>query len=578
MRPTEKSCIDRQRVLIDVARQLSSAQNVEDLLDHILLRSREVMDCEVCSVLLPEESNGDLRIRSTLASTGGAPVLIPKGQGIAGEVFSTKKKINIEDARSDPRHFAAAGEQEGLKTRSLLTIPLLEGDRCLGVMQAINSDQREAFTRDDEEIFEFLGSLVAVTLIRIEASRNAIRQAEAKTQLDLAQEIQRSFLPPGGVRLGSLSLEAFYEPASEIGGDFYFWHELEECQKVLFGVADVSGKGLAAALDMARASTLIASTAHRCARIGISEWMAELNRRLCEVMNAGRFIAVNAIVADQCRRTAQICVAGLPHPMILNNGIWREVVAPRNPPLGISCELSFKQIGLPLAAAQDWLMFTDGILELSDANGDFFEDEAFEASLQRLAKSPSRNRSLLGQLIADWRSFGGGAPNYRDDTTVLSVHDHAEPPSCEFAFTCGPDTVKNARNFVDEWTRFCGFDDRTSGLVVLGCDEVFTNIIKHAYCCKAETDAEKNAQNYGEGPALCKIEANSRALVIQIEHEGEGITSSQMHEILDSPLPSPSETVGGLGIHVIGKIFDNVVVVCETDESRPCLILTKHWD
>ena len=79
MKDSAKSSVVRQHILLDVARQLSSAQNVEELLDYILLRSREVVDCKVCSVLLPEGATGELRIRSTLNPISNAPVLIPEG-------------------------------------------------------------------------------------------------------------------------------------------------------------------------------------------------------------------------------------------------------------------------------------------------------------------------------------------------------------------------------------------------------------------------------------------------------------------------------------------------------------------
>ena len=135
----------RQSVLLDVARRLSSTQNLVELVDHILQRSREVMDCEVCSILLPEGHSGDLLIRSTLDPINSMEVRVPKGKGIAGDVFATKKVVNIEDALNDPRHFRPAADKSDLITRAMVTIPLLDGERCLGVMQAINPNHGTSF-------------------------------------------------------------------------------------------------------------------------------------------------------------------------------------------------------------------------------------------------------------------------------------------------------------------------------------------------------------------------------------------------------------------------------------------------
>ena len=239
----------RRQALLEVARNLGGAADLQESLDKILQSSREVMDCEVCSILLPEKRTGDLIIRSTRNER--RTIRIPRGEGISGRVFSTKKAVNSRDAQRDARHYSPAGSSTGLLTRAMLTIPLLDGDRCLGVMQAINPRDGTVFDEPDEEIFEAFGGLVSVTLIRLEAQRGEVREAERRRDLSLANEIQSSFFPKDGERFDGLRVGAYYEPASEVGGDFYFWHGLGD-GSVLLGVGDVCGKGLGAALDMAR--------------------------------------------------------------------------------------------------------------------------------------------------------------------------------------------------------------------------------------------------------------------------------------------------------------------------------------
>lgn len=189
----------------------------------------------------------------------------------------TQKVVNIEDALNDPRHFRPVSDQSDLVTRAMVTIPLRWGS-FLGVMQAINPNNGSAFHPQDVEMFETFGSLIAVTLIRLESQKKAIQEAENRQQLSLATEIQNSFLPAPQVRLGNVAVETFYEPASEVGGDFYFWHQIDD-GKILLGVGDVCGKGLPAALDMARGTTLIASTAYLCVSMNLAEWMTTLNKR-----------------------------------------------------------------------------------------------------------------------------------------------------------------------------------------------------------------------------------------------------------------------------------------------------------
>lgn len=529
----------RQNVLIDVARRLSSTHNLVELVDHILKQSREVMDCEVCSILLPDGPSEDLLIRSTLDPINAMDVRVPKGKGIAGDVYATKKVVNIEDALNDPRHFRPASDKSDLVTRAMVTIPLLDGDHCLGVMQAINPNHGAGFNAQDVEMFETFGSLIAVTLLRLESQKKAIQEAENRQQLSLATEIQNSFLPAPQVRLENISVESFYEPASEVGGDFYFWHEIDD-GKILLGVGDVCGKGLPAALDMARGTTLIASTAHLCVSMNLAGWMTTLNKRLCGVMKAGRFIAINAMLVCPKTRQVQLCCAGLPGAQVFDGKAWKEVPAPGNAPLGIACSARYEECVLPLSTGRHWMLFTDGILEVQNSAGEYFEDQAFATALQQA----DGGADFLKHLVEKWRAFAHGA-SYQDDATVLTITDHSAPPPSELALACHPDTLRLVREFIEAWAAYHGIRDDLTGLMVLGCDEVMSNICKYAYCSSSS-----------ERPACCRIESDAGSVRILIEHHGEGITNEDFQKLVAPP--STGQRIGGLGLHVISEIFDHV--------------------
>lgn len=544
----------RQSVLLDMARRLSSTENLVELVDHILQQSREVMDCEVCSILLPDGPNEDLLIRSTMDPINAMEVRVPKGKGIAGDVYATKKAVNIEDALSDPRHFRPASDQTILVARAMVTIPLLDGERCLGVMQAINPNHGAAFTPQDVEMFETFGSLIAVTLMRLESQKKAIREAENRQQLSLATEIQNSFLPAPQVRLGDVEVETFYEPASEVGGDFYFWHQIDD-GKILLGVGDVCGKGLPAALDMARGTTLIASTAHLCVAMSLAEWMATLNKRLCDVMKAGRFIAINAMLICPKTRRVWLCCAGLPGAQVYDGVAWKEVAAPGNAPLGISCAARYEEAAMPFSTGRQWMLYTDGILEVQNRAGEYFEDKAFAAAMQHT----QGGSGFLQHLVERWRTFALGAA-YQDDATVLTITDHSTPAPTEIALTCHPDTLRLVREFVETWSAHHGLCDEFTGLLVLGCDEVMSNICKYAYCATST-----------ERAATCRLESDEGAVHIFIEHYGAGITNEDFQKLV-SP-PSIDCRIGGLGLHVISEIFDRVDF--RREEGRSVIELVK---
>lgn len=546
--------VSRQNVLIDVARRLSSARDLDDLVDHILMRSREVMDCEVCSILLPDGPDEDLLIRSTMDEINATGVRVPKGKGIAGDVYATKTAVNIEDALNDPRHFRPKAIKGELVARAMVTIPLLDGEHCLGVMQAINPNRGGAFNVEDVEVFETFGSLIAVTLSRLESQKKAIQEAETRQQLTLAKEIQNSFLPAPQARLGDIAVESFYEPASEVGGDFYFWHQIDD-GKILLGVGDVCGKGLPAALDMARSTTLIASTAHLCVSMSLAGWMAALNWKLCDVMKAGRFIAINAMLFSPKTRRVTLCCAGLPGAQVFNGRTWQEVAAPGNAPLGISRAARYEECVLPPGAGRRWMIFTDGILEVKNQAGEHFEDQAFAAALHRARGGDD----FLQGLVDEWRAFAHGAA-YQDDATVLTITDHAAPPPAKIDLSCQPETLRLVREFIDSWAAWLALPEAVSGLIVLGCDEVMSNICKYAYCSAD-----------GERPACCRVEPAAGSVLIIIEHQGEGLTNEDFEKFAASP--SPGRRIGGLGLHAIREIFDHVDF--RREGGRSVIELTK---
>ncbi|MEQ1749412.1 MAG: amidase family protein, partial [Prosthecobacter sp.] len=296
-----------------------------------------------------------------------------------------------------------------------------------------------------------------------------------------------------------------------------------------------------AALDMARCTTLITSMSHLCSERDLACWMSTLNRRLCGQMRAGRFIAISAMLVDTMTRRLRVCSAGLPAPKILGSTGWLDLEVPLNPPLGIADHLEYCEADLPLGLARQWFIYSDGILELTNAQKVCFEDAEFAASLTR---SFQNKTPALQSLADDWRAFAIES-SYQDDATALIVTDNAPSPPESLNFTCRVETLKQARDHIEAWSAHAGLDDTTTGLIVLACDELMGNLCKHAFC-----------ETQGAGPAACDVSLEAGALCIRIRHGGKGITNEDF-ERLTMP-PGQGDRIGGLGNHVIRQVFDRV--------------------
>jgi len=536
---TEVLPSDPLAILVEVARTLNGARDVGELLDQILERSRDVMRCEICSILLPGEDGESLLIRSTQGNLRPG-VRVPIEGSIAGHVFATRESLNIGDVQGDPRHYRPASSQTGVVTRAMVSVALADGERSLGVMQAINPVGRAVFGRQDQEILEIFASLVSVTLIRIESHEAAVREAELRREFQLAEEIQESFLAREREDFGDLVIEAFYEPARNVGGDFYFCHELED-GSVLTGIGDVTGKGIAAALDMARGTTMIAAKASLCPTMGLGEWVGRLNDQLCKVMTRGRFIAGTFVHVDRRSRRVRAVTAGCCAPKFLRKGSleWEDMPCLPNPPLGIAPGLCYTCTTLPSAIAPSWFVYSDGIPETRNRTGEYFEDVEFPKVLARMARMPTGR--MLSALKDAWCAFADHG-TYQDDATALVAEATRVYPEPRLEFECAPETMAAARAFINHWALHAGFDDTTAGLVVLGCDEIFTNVYRHAYGGQP-------------GQLVCEglIETSGENLLLRLRHCGSRVPDGTP----PPSCPSPDQ-VGGRGRFVIHEVFDSV--------------------
>ena len=526
--------VERYQALLGAARCFGRAMDMGSLIDDILRRAEEVMQAEACSILLPDLQTGELVLHSTdpRVAQRKQPLRVPAGAGIAGAVFETKKAVNLKDARNDPRHYSAVSSQVGLVTRALLSIPLLEGERCLGVMQALNPKGREWFDVEDEEIFEGFGALIVNALLRLEAQRREVEEARVRQQLRLAKEIQDSFLPAPLNVYPYCQVRHHHLPAHTVSGDFGFIH-VAGPGRLLVGLADVCGKGIPAALTMARATAIIDATSDQISDLGV--WLNCMNRLLCRELKAGRFIGLTLLLADAPSGKLQLCTAGQYAPVHSNGQAWQTVAVPNHLPLGISPTASYKVHEVELRRGDFWLLFTDGLPEARNPEGEEFTVDTF---LKSLPVGQTAAATLSGAFTA-WSGFRQSAQQH-DDASLLLLDWRGPAPAAELSLECCPSNLAALRQYTESWSAFAGFGDIATGQIVMACDEACTNIFRHAY-------------GGHTGPLRLCAEIADNALTFWIFDEAPPVAAEEIRcrELADL-------RPGGLGTYVMRQVFDEV--------------------
>ncbi len=415
--------IQRLEGLVEVGVLITSTLELDEVLRLVLEKAQTVMEAEASSVLLYHPETETL----TFGVTRGEPtaeralkerVTLRVGEGIAGWVAAARQTLRIDDAQQDSRFDRRADRATGLTTRAILAAPLLCQDRLVGVAEVLNPRGRPRFDDDDQALFEAFCRQVAIAVANAQYHQAYLAKQRIDQQLDLAATLQRSFLPPALERVptfANIRLAAHNLPALEIGGDLYDYFDLGG-GRLAFVVGDVSGKGIAAALYMARAVSELRAVGRAVGASGPresrppapSEVLQVLNDRLIANAQRGMFLTLSYGVMEMATGQVWLANAGHPPAILLRGGKAERLPEAGGPPLGIQAA-AFPTAESRLLPGDALVLVSDGVLESRDAAGKSLEYEGLLRILER--EGP--------WTCWDWLLARQGDRPRRDDMTLL---------------------------------------------------------------------------------------------------------------------------------------------------------------
>jgi phosphoserine phosphatase RsbU/P len=397
---------DLQR-LQKAAQKITSILDLDQLIDSVV---KEVtgppFGCLESSVSLHDELRGEM----VLASVQGCD-LHAKGhrlkvgqEGMVGHVAATGQLRYAPDVRKDQYYISC-----GHGTLSEVAIPLRVGERVLGVFTA-SHPELDAFPRQQVRILQAFCDHVAVAVdnaqrLKVERAERVILDRDAEE----ARAIQRALLPKSSPYLPGFVISGHSVPARAVGGDWYDFIPFSDGRWGLV-LADVSGKGTAAALLMSATRGVFRSLAEACCSPG--EVLTRLNQLLVNDFPAGKFVTMVYAVLDPARRNVVFANAGHLQPLFIDHEGEHFIDVERGLPLGLSSgDYSEAQIQLPEGSRL--IFYSDGITEAVNS----VEEEYGLCRLVEHAMQP--NASAL-TMIEDVRLFANGF-GVRDDATVVFV-------------------------------------------------------------------------------------------------------------------------------------------------------------
>lgn len=299
-----------------------------------------------------------------------------------------------------------------------VAVPVFHRDRPLAFLLIGDIDEEEQKMSPTVKHLNFIQTLTNLIVVAMENKRLArqeLLQERAKRELELAAEMQSMLVPRDLPHTERFEAAAWYQPHSQVGGDYYDLIVLNEDEVVLC-VADVSGKGIAAALLMSNFQANIRAMAQR-AGTDMQRLVHDLNDRVFTNARGERFITLFLGHIDLRSRKMTYVNAGHNAPLVHQGGR----VTPLHDgsiAMGMLQELPFLKVGhAVMGPGTTLLCYTDGLVEQEDEHGKEFGTEPLERVLRDLSSASAS--SINDALISDFGSHRGGQP-YLDDIALLT--------------------------------------------------------------------------------------------------------------------------------------------------------------
>lgn len=386
------------------AELITSTLDLDALLERVVNDIAEAIGCVEVSVWLRDRETDEMvlhGVRGCTVNGKGARLKIGK-QGMVGHVASTGKMHYASDVSVDPYYLPCE-----VGTRSAVSFPLSARDEVVGVL-GVDHKERDAFSDDQLQILQALAGHIAVAienarLFRVERVERERMQSEAED----ARVVQQALFPKTYPLVPGFAFETAWHPAGTLAGDWFDFICLGEHR---YGIvlADVSGKGMAAALLMSATRAILRSVAKLDS--SPSETLVRLNQAMSEDFPMGRFVTMIYAVLDARSREMTVASAGHLRPLLIN-GKCSFLEVDTGLPLGLGAS-SYPEYKIEMKPGTRVLFYTDGITEATNGG-----EEEYGPS--RLLEHFLRPDASVDELIADVQRFGHGASRTDDATAVL---------------------------------------------------------------------------------------------------------------------------------------------------------------
>ena len=412
---------EQLRLLLDISTALSRTPGLQPLLpaiaDSLLSCFRQADRCFV--ILLDEQGQMVAKVAKSLRADRAEPVF---SRSIIQRCLDTKQSYLTEDATGDEA-FSNAQSVADFRIRSAMCVPLISANgEPLGAIQLDSQDLAKKFRDEDLKLLTIIANISSVAVEKAQVLAELITREKERGEIEIARIVQSGFLPNVFPQLEGYEFFAFYSPAQSVGGDYYDFVTLPR-GRIAAVLGDVAGKGVAAALLMAKLSAEV-----RFALLtepDLAHAVALLNNLLIEGGIGDRFVTLAALVLDPADHSVTLVNAGHINPNVVReSGAMSEAItnAKSGLPLGLVPHYKYESVSVKLEAGESLLLYTDGVTDAENPAGIRFGTAGVLDAIDEgvAGESSARPAALGGRLVAAVQMHAAGTPQ-SDDIAVVCL-------------------------------------------------------------------------------------------------------------------------------------------------------------
>lgn len=405
------------RAVLEISAALGRVLKLDDMLPAILESLFKIFPQADAGFVLLKETGGDkLTVRASRQRTNDDEEDVPVSMTIVNMAMEEKRAVLSADAAGDTR-FKSSESVADMRLHSVMCVPLIDqSNQSLGVIQISTGDIAQQFSADDLDLLASVAAQAALAVENAKLHETLIAQRDLDRELEFATQVQLGFLPSEPPLLAGYEFADYYEPAHRIGGD-YFDYVLLPNGNVAVAIGDVAGKGVPAALLMARLHA--SARYHLLSATNPAEAMTSLNAEIATSGLGLRFITLVMAVFNLKTHQIQLANAGHLPPIIRRaDGTVESIgVKESGMPLGLGGPQTFREVTISLGPGETCVFYTDGVTEAIDAQGEVYGRKRLSEAVRR---APLAVRDLVHAVVEDVERFYGDLPQ-RDDVCIVAA-------------------------------------------------------------------------------------------------------------------------------------------------------------